>query len=219
MSSLVTVWNKSSLKVPDDKGASGYAIEREKLFPRNSSICDLGGGGGEDSVYFINQGHEVVLIDISDVGIKRAKLKAPKNLTTIQLDFSSGNFPLPDNKFDVVYSRLSLHYFLPERLSEIYKEIFRILKPGGSAYLVMKSSEDEDEIAHLKKTAIQIEEGVYKDGEFMKTRFSKEKLKHILHTSGVKNYKVQLYKERFNKYDKIKSGKTALLLDEVIIYK
>lgn len=136
------------------------------------------------------------------------------------MDFSDGKLPLPDNSFEVVYSRMALHYFFPKRLSEIYGEIWRILKPGGVAYLVMKSSEDQEEIAHLKKTATLLEDGVYKDGDFIKTRFTKEKITLILQLAGIKKFEVQHFREIFdNKKDKIKSGKSELLLDEVIIYK
>ena len=35
---------------------SVYAEEKEKLFPRGSIVCDLGGGTGDDAIYFLRNG-------------------------------------------------------------------------------------------------------------------------------------------------------------------
>ena len=54
------------------------------------------------------------------------------------------NHPLPfrDNTFDVVYARLSLHYFRDSVTKEIFKEIHRILKPDGRLSFLCKSTGD-----------------------------------------------------------------------------
>ncbi len=69
-------WNKSVLERPKDRNASNYAMDKEKLFPRNSIVCDLGGGDGIDSLYFIEKGHKVYLYDISDLALKLAVERA-----------------------------------------------------------------------------------------------------------------------------------------------
>lgn len=64
MIDLQDFWNKNSARIPDDKGHSLYAAEKEKEFPKNATVCDLGGGTGADSIYFAEKGHNVILVDI-----------------------------------------------------------------------------------------------------------------------------------------------------------
>jgi ubiquinone/menaquinone biosynthesis C-methylase UbiE len=52
---------------------SHYAEEKEKLFPKGSLIVEIGGGAGEDAVYFLRQGHSVIFLDISPEALKIAQ--------------------------------------------------------------------------------------------------------------------------------------------------
>jgi len=47
--------------------------EKELQFPNGSVVVDLGGGTGEDALYFMQTGHSVVLFDISEYALKVAK--------------------------------------------------------------------------------------------------------------------------------------------------
>src|SRR2546422_160092 len=51
-------------------------------------------------------------------------------------------FPFHANTFDVVYARLSLHYFTGAQTQQIFREIHRILKPGGLLCFICKSTKD-----------------------------------------------------------------------------
>lgn len=122
---LVNYWNKSSEKIPQDKDESPYAVDKEVLFPRHAIVCDLGGGMGADAIYFIQKGHRVTLLDISDSAIGRAKKVAIEDsfsdeLQTCQVDLSEGEIPQADGEFDVVFSRLMLHYFRRSTLLNLY---------------------------------------------------------------------------------------------------
>ena len=46
------------------------------------------------------------------------------------------NIPLPDNQFDLVHTSAALHEMTPQELEQIFKEVYRILKPGGIFALV-----------------------------------------------------------------------------------
>ena len=61
-----------------DNFPSSYAKEKEKLFPRSSLIIELGGGTGEDAIYFLKQGHSVVILDISEFALRVAEEKAKR---------------------------------------------------------------------------------------------------------------------------------------------
>ena len=47
--------------------------------------------------------------------------------------------PYEDNKFDVVYSNLSLHYYSDEKTKHIVNDIRRVLKHGGLFIFACKS--------------------------------------------------------------------------------
>jgi ubiquinone/menaquinone biosynthesis C-methylase UbiE len=220
-------WNKSHLGHPKDRLPSNYAIDKEKSFPKKSVVCDLGGGDGADSIYFLEKGHTVYLYDISDEALKTAKINAEKLdfgdkfLLTQEVNLETDALPAQSDFFDVIYSRLSLHYFFSVRMAELFSEVQRVLKPGGKAYIVVKSPNDKAEMEYLKKSSNEIDPGVFKDEEGMiKTRFSVHEYKEILKESGIKNYKVTEYREVFGSQKTyVKSGADTLLYIEVVIQK
>eukprot|EP00439_Symbiodinium_sp_Y106_P069308 s173_g11.t3 len=49
--------------------------------------------------------------------------------------------PYPDGNFDMVYARFSLHYFNDTALANIFADVWRILRPGGSLVFMVKTTE------------------------------------------------------------------------------
>lgn len=225
LSNQQDIWNKSTKTIPLNRDPSTYAIEKEKLFPRESVICDIGGGTGAESIYFLQKGHSVILLDISNVGLDRAKKRSKEmgfsaKLTTIQKDLSDGDLPIESECCDIVYSRLALHYFSKERTAELLKEIYRILKNGGAAYITVKSPEDKNEIQFLKNTAKKVDDEVFNDMGQIKARFSKSTITGILKRSNISNFEINNYVEVLSgRIDRVKSGADRLILTEIIINK
>jgi len=185
MMDLQDFWNKNSARIPDAKGHSLYAADKEATFPRNANVCDLGGETGTDSIYFAEKGHTVVLVDIADEPLTKAEVRANElgfadRLKTAQCDFSEGILPLDNESFDIVYSRLALHYFESKTLSRLFAEIYRILRPGGQTYLTLKSPDDAAEMDFLATTATEQEEGVFNEDDRIKTRYTIERLEKYL---------------------------------------
>lgn len=177
-----------------------YAEEREKEFPRHSLICELGGGTGEDALYFLRRGHSVVILDISQFALQRAVDKATEaglkqHLEVRQVDFGYQTLPLHENSIDVAYSRISLNYFPKEQTVKVFKEIKRVLKPAGKAFLTFKSPEDEKEIERLKNTASIFEDYVYIDGGQLRSRFPKIVLEEILRNAGIESFSIESHVE------------------------
>lgn len=224
---LQTYWNKSSSTIPQGKDPSVYGISKEKLFPRQSVVCDLGGGSGADSLYFAGKGHRVKLIDISDAALLQANIIAKKQgatayIETIQSDMSQGVLPLGDETCDVIYSRLALHYFESYVLVKLFTEVYRMLKPRGKAYLTIKSPDDKAEMEYLAKHATQIENGVFEENGFIKTRYSIEQLKSLLSNSRIpaEACSVRQFTEDLSgRKDKVKSGNMELIVNEIMIAK
>jgi ubiquinone/menaquinone biosynthesis C-methylase UbiE len=227
MDDLKDFWNQNTTRIPDDKGQSLYATEKEQQFPRGSVVCDLGGGTGTDSLYFASKGHDVTLVDIADEALAKANAHAKERnfvekINTAQCDFSFGKLPLEDETYDIVYSRLALHYFEPEVLAQLFAEIYRILRPGGRTYISLKSPDDAAEMTFLATTAIEQEEGVFNEKGRLKTRYTIERLKEILADSGLPSdaYNVISYREKLgNDNDVVKSGNAEFIVNEVTIRK
>lgn len=226
-SGLREYWNASTARIPDTKVPSRYAIEKQKLFPLGATVCDLGGGTGSDSLYFMSHGHNVTLIDIADDALAAASARAEVDglqelLDVRQCDFSKASLPIEDNQFDVVYARLALHYFTADVLRGLISEIYRGLKPLGTAYFTCKSPDDVAEMAFLASVADEIEPGVFSHNGYLKTRFTAEQLRGVASSAGVRseNYSVRIYTEQLStENDVVASGNTRFIVNEIILRK
>lgn len=223
MRNLTEKWNKSHSEIPANKTVSMYAVKREKEFPGRSTVCDIGGGTGADAIYFLKQGHKVILVDISDFALMSADNKAKKegfDLETLRVTLGQESIPLGDGVTDIVYSRLALHYFDRAVTTGIFKEVFRIMKKGAKAFITIKSPDDEKEMDFLKNTAKEKENGVFDDKGDLKSRFTKTQLEEILEEAGISDFKISTFVEDLGeRVDKIKSGNKQLLLNEIQLAK
>lgn len=201
---------------------SHYAEEKEKLFPRNSLVVDIGGGTGEDAAYFLNQGHAVVLLDISTFALQKASEKAKslnlsEKLVTRQTDYGLHALPIKDSSVDVIYSRIALNYFDAEHTARLFHDINRILKPKAKAYISMKSPDDRDEMEYLEKMTVLFEPNVFIENGMLRSRFTIEQLKAILNSAGITNADVHLFDEEIG--DRREGHKQILHLNEVVFAK
>ena len=196
-----TRWNLTHKKIyQEGEWYSKYAEEKEKLFPPGSTVVDLGGGTGADAIYFLKRGHTVVILDISEFALKVAQEKANKlnlseKLAVRQVDFGLHALPLKDASIDVAYSRISLNYFPTDQTVVIFKDIYRILKTGGKAYITLKSPDDEAEMEYLLKSGVEYEPNVYIENGQLRSRFNVDQLKNILQQAGITQLEVNPYQE------------------------
>jgi ubiquinone/menaquinone biosynthesis C-methylase UbiE len=87
-----------------------------------SKILEISCGNGADSLYLKNLGYEVTSTEINDDYVNNA-LKL--GIKCIKHD-TKNDLPFKDNEFDLVYSRLGIHYFTKPELSKIFSEIRRV---------------------------------------------------------------------------------------------
>lgn len=223
MTATADHWNRSHEGIPKDKAVSRYGVEKEKLFPRNTTVMDVGGGTGADSLYFLQQGHSVTLLDISDYALNVAKEKALKEglkLTIQQTDLSQGRIDQPSKSMKRIYSRLATHYFGSTTTTNLFREIHRVLADDGVAYLTLKSPDDEKEMEFLSLTAEEIEPGVFSEDGKIKSRFTIGQLHEFLTKAGISNFTINPYIEDMGgRVDKIKSGNEKQLFNEIVIKK
>jgi SAM-dependent methyltransferase len=83
------------------------------LRPR-SNILDLGCGVGRDSVFFAARGHNVIATDLSPVVIAQNKRHFAGHAVEFTTFDMQKPLPYPDEKFDLVFSNLSLHYYIDQ---------------------------------------------------------------------------------------------------------
>jgi arsenite methyltransferase len=101
---------------------------------KGNTVIDLGSGAGNDCFIARNETGEdgrVIGIDFTSAMIDKARANAQK-LGFANVEFRQGdieNIPLSPNVADVIVSNCVLN-LVPNK-DEVFKEIFRVLKPGG----------------------------------------------------------------------------------------
>jgi SAM-dependent methyltransferase len=104
-------------------------IEREPL-PTRPLVVEVGADFGWTSALLVERGARVVATEISD-HLLHAPAAAAADLCRIQADMN--RLPLADGVADVVWASACVHHSWD--LDRTFREIARVLRPGGRAYL------------------------------------------------------------------------------------
>ena len=103
-------------------------IDEYKKYFSNAGIClDLGCGIGQFTKKFIEYGYSVISADISKIALSKVQ-DFNRNIAHIDM---RNPLPFDDDKFDLVFANLSIHYFSNLETKNLILEIQRILKKGG----------------------------------------------------------------------------------------
>lgn len=141
-----------------------FAEAVSKYFPVTGRLLDIGTGQGQDANYFASLGYTVTATDFSDSALESAKQHI-SNVTFLKADTAQG-LPFEDNSFDVVYSHLALHYFDDATTKKVFKDISRVLKPGGIFATITNTIEDpevgEDGYKELERGFYKTPAGIVK---------------------------------------------------------
>lgn len=103
------------------------------------TVLEIGPGGGGHSALFQYYGASVVAMDITPerVASTAHKLAMIKNGEGRAYQGDGENLPFRDNSFDIVYSNGVLHH--SEDTDCCIDEVYRVLKPGGKAVIMLYS--------------------------------------------------------------------------------
>jgi len=124
-----------------------------------SKLIDLGCGEGRNSIFFAKKGFEVLAIDISEKGLKKAEKYAEEERVKIKtLKENIINCTL-DEKYDIVFSTGVLHYLPPEQRIKKFQNYKDFTNTDGiNAFSVfvkkpfIKKAPDADTKAYLFKS-------------------------------------------------------------------
>lgn len=124
-------------------GPSAFFVECAAIVPSGARILELGCGEGEDAAALAALGHHVTATDFVARLIERNRLR---HADDSRLEFRPMRidepFPFAAGAFDAVYAHLTLHYFTNAVTREIFREIRRVLRPGGLVLFACKSDHD-----------------------------------------------------------------------------
>ena len=103
-------------------------IDDYKEFFLKKGLClDLGCGIGQFTKKLMEYGYDVVSADISNIALNKVK---EFNNNIINVDMRK-ELPFDNNKFDIVFANLSIHYFSDIETKKLISEVQRILKKDG----------------------------------------------------------------------------------------
>jgi tellurite methyltransferase len=94
-------------------------------------LIDLGCGEGRDAIYFAQHGFEVVALDLSAVGLEKARryaAEADVEIETVHAD--AADYGLEDT-YDVVFSTGTLHYIPPDARQARFEDYKAHTLPQG----------------------------------------------------------------------------------------
>ena len=114
----------------------------ETLSIEGKSIIELGCGNGRDAIFFANANAHVTAIDQCDNIIELLNLRFQKvdNLKFICTDFTC----LDDRtKYDIVYSRFTLHSISKTQEENVVVWAYRNLKPNGKFCVEVRGQKNE----------------------------------------------------------------------------
>ena len=154
-------------------------IDEYKEYLTKKGLClDLGCGIGQYSKVLMKYGYDVMSADISNIALKKVK---EFNSNVVKVDMREV-LPFEDNKFDLVFANLSIHYFSDSETKKLMAEIKRILKKDG---LFIGSVNGMQGLNAIKETAKELEYHFYLNKNKHIRLFDVEDLKKYLKVFNV----------------------------------
>ncbi|HIK44840.1 MAG TPA: class I SAM-dependent methyltransferase [Leptolyngbyaceae cyanobacterium M65_K2018_010] len=100
---------------------------------QDMALLDLCCGSGQTTRFLTAYSPNVIGLDASPLSLQRAERNVP------QAQFVQGwaeAMPLEDSRFDVVHCSAAIHEMTDDQRAAIFKEVLRVLKPGGIFTLI-----------------------------------------------------------------------------------
>lgn len=128
------------------------------------SVLDAGCGTGEHVLYLAGRGHDVMGVDGAPTAIKKARAKAKQR--GLKASFVLGDaldLSIPNQLFDTVIDSGLFHVFSDEERPRYRKGLERVLRPGGTYFLMCFSEKQSGDWGPRRVTQVEIR-SMFKDG-------------------------------------------------------
>ncbi len=174
--------------------------------PYKGMVLDLGCGSGRFAPYVLKKSADYIGMDQSETIIEAAKdqyaMDGAKFVAANLLDI-----PCKENYFDAVFCLAALHHIPSEKFQQkAIDEIFRVLKPGGTAIMTTWNLRANYYKKRLKFTDEDLEKSDHtipwydSTGKLLMNRyvhvFEKDELKALVEKAGFKIKKCHYIKNR-----------------------
>ena len=176
-------WQETFVRNPDMFGAlpSYPARIAAEMFKKENKtvILELGGGQGRDTIFFVNNGIHITVLDYSESAVgaitdKARKLGLSGYITVLQHDVRAA-LPFKDESMDGCYSHMLYCMALKtEELEFLSREVRRIIRPRGLHIYTVRHMKDPD-----FRKGIHRGEDMYEVGGFIVHFFSREKVERL----------------------------------------
>ena len=106
-------------------------------------LLDMGCGMGRHAIMMAQEGFSVTATDYAESAIAQAKIWAKAE--ELDIDFSQSSAtdqPFPDQSFDGILCYGVLYYLSLAKFTAAVSEIHRLLKDGGSTFVMVKNDRD-----------------------------------------------------------------------------
>ena len=120
----------------------------DKYIKKDSWLLELGCGNGRDAVYFASNGINVLGLDLcrQEISYLNRNYKNKKlNSSSNKLRFKCADFTRYKSrkKYDVIYSRFTIHSISEEQELDTIENSYRNLKDGGIFLIEVRSMKDD----------------------------------------------------------------------------
>ncbi|HEU4967205.1 MAG TPA: methyltransferase domain-containing protein [Candidatus Saccharimonadales bacterium] len=106
------------------------------------------GGVAEIRMAQASPGRQIIATTIDEAGAAFAEQCIAEHRLddriTVKIEDAAGPLPYDDGSFDYIYARLVLHYLPKDKLISALAELYRVLKPGGTLFVVVRSTKCPD---------------------------------------------------------------------------
>jgi ubiquinone/menaquinone biosynthesis C-methylase UbiE len=157
---------------------------RDLTIQPNTKVLDLCCGSGQATEILVEFSQDVTGLDASPLSLKRATKNVPQ---AKYIQAFAEEMPCIDNQFDLVLTNTAMHEMQPEQLKQIFKEVYRVLKPNG----IFKIVDFHNPNNWFFKAGVAIFFELFETETAWK--FIDTDLKELLTDTGFENYRDRLY--------------------------
>jgi ubiquinone/menaquinone biosynthesis C-methylase UbiE len=118
-----------------------------KAMTPGKSVLEIGSGVGLDTFAMAKHGLRVTSIDLTEVAVTANHSRFRRHQMSGSFAVAdAGHLPFPNNAYDYVYSFGVLHHAADTAAT--IKEVYRVLKPGGQARIMLYHRRSLNELVH-----------------------------------------------------------------------